>query len=196
MRWTVIEDKYRSSQSGGTHIWFSLCKCACGTIKEVERRSLKRGDSLSCGCLRREALTTHGKSHSKTFRKWTQMRASCSNPASKSAKYYQGISHVARWNDFKNFLADMGEAPAEDSILLRKNSSKGFSKNNCIWADRAAQGRLRRNSINISYQSRTQPLKDWAVELGIRYETLFYRIRKMGWSPQKAFGTPLLRKRK
>lgn len=45
--WTVlgrspVADKYRSYK------W--ICKCTCGTIKEVAASSLRSGDSKSCGC--------------------------------------------------------------------------------------------------------------------------------------------------
>lgn len=32
-----------------------LCRCDCGTEKEIESQSLRIGNTRSCGCLRREA---------------------------------------------------------------------------------------------------------------------------------------------
>lgn len=36
---------------------FWLCQCECGNKTEVDRASLKRGFTASCGCLRREVLS-------------------------------------------------------------------------------------------------------------------------------------------
>ncbi len=51
-RWTVL-NKYQVTPRGEKK-W--LCRCECGTERYVLERSLKHGGSLSCGCLRVEAL--------------------------------------------------------------------------------------------------------------------------------------------
>ena len=48
-RWVVLKYAYRD---GGKVIW--LCRCDCGTEKEVMGRSRRSGMSQSCGCLQRE----------------------------------------------------------------------------------------------------------------------------------------------
>lgn len=49
-RWTVL-DSYITTPKGEKK-W--LCRCRCGNEKYVLERSLKYGESLSCGCLRTE----------------------------------------------------------------------------------------------------------------------------------------------
>jgi hypothetical protein len=59
-RWTVIGPS-GSRAKDRSLIW--VCKCICGTIKEVGRGSLRSANSKSCGCFRAEALSkraTHG----------------------------------------------------------------------------------------------------------------------------------------
>ncbi len=51
-RWTVLDD-YIKTPRGEKKL---LCRCECGTERYVLERSLKSGASLSCGCLRLEAL--------------------------------------------------------------------------------------------------------------------------------------------
>lgn len=41
-----------------------------------------------------------------------------------------------------------------------------------------------------TYQGKTQTLFEWAKELGIKKDTLDARIRRRGWSVEKAFSTP------
>ena len=47
-RWTVL--KY-----AGDSKW--LCQCSCGNIKRIAGTTLKNGDSKSCGCYRKEAVS-------------------------------------------------------------------------------------------------------------------------------------------
>ncbi len=51
-RWTVLNDYQKTPR--GEKKWH--CRCSCGTERYVLERSLKHGGSLSCGCLREEAL--------------------------------------------------------------------------------------------------------------------------------------------
>ena len=53
--WTVLQS---APSRNGRAYW--LCKCECGTIREVSQANLKRGHSKSCGCLRKKkASETH-----------------------------------------------------------------------------------------------------------------------------------------
>lgn len=50
-RWTVLKEvKERNGER------YYLCRCDCGTEKEVRRNSLVTGNSKSCGCLRKERM--------------------------------------------------------------------------------------------------------------------------------------------
>lgn len=50
-RWTVVKFLETRGKSGQSY-W--LCKCKCGTSKEVRASHLKSGQSTSCGCYSRE----------------------------------------------------------------------------------------------------------------------------------------------
>lgn len=47
-RWTVLSEVRRNGRK------YYICRCECGTVKEVYYRSIESGVSESCGCLRRE----------------------------------------------------------------------------------------------------------------------------------------------
>lgn len=50
-RWTVLKElDIRNGER------FYLCRCKCGTEREVRRNSLVTGNSKSCGCLRKERM--------------------------------------------------------------------------------------------------------------------------------------------
>ena len=67
----------------------------------------------------------------------------CRNPKNKMYSYYgeRGITVCERWQGpagFSNFIADMGERPAETS-LDRTNNSRGYTPGNCRWATKGLQ---------------------------------------------------------
>ena len=74
-RWTVLRKTDKYTKSG---LWYYMCRCDCGTEKEVSSHSLKYGRSLSCGCVGNEkfqnmALKNKGK-NSPSFKDLTGKR--------------------------------------------------------------------------------------------------------------------------
>lgn len=76
------------------------------------------------------------------------MMARCNNPKGWGFTEYgaKGIAVCEQWNDFRNFLYDMGERPAGKSID-RIDGSKGYEPGNCRWATRSQQNANRRKYI-------------------------------------------------
>jgi hypothetical protein len=147
-RWTVLS---RAPRQGSLSAW--NCQCACGAERAVLQQSLVRGASRSCGCLNREELVARTLKHghalagaeSEMYSKWKGMRRRCLDPKSKGYPYYgaRGITVCERWNDFANFLADMGEMPPEHT-LDRIDPDGNYEPDNCRWATYAEQTANRR----------------------------------------------------
>lgn len=169
------------------------CLCDCGAKTKVYGEVLRRGNARSCGCLRRDAATTHGmsKSGSAAYKSWRAMRSRCESPNHSAYKCYggRGIKVCERWMVFENFLADMGEPPAGMTIE-RINNDAGYSPENCKWATRAEQANNRRGMLLLTLNGETMCLTAWAKRKGINNGTLAYRVRS-GWSAQKALTTPI-----
>lgn len=133
--------------SGVTMVkWF--CECDCGKTTITYQSHLRSGHTKSCGCLRVEENTTHGKRATKTYNSWDKMIQRCTNP--NNTGYYRygavGITVCDRWlESFDNFLEDMGERP-EGMTLDRIDGSGGYYKENCRWADLTEQNFNRRKS--------------------------------------------------
>jgi hypothetical protein len=138
----------------------------------------------------------HGKAKSRIWGVWRAMKSRCQNPNDAAYSNYggRGIAVCDQWNDFANFLADMGE-PAKGQTLERDNNELGYSLSNCRWADRFEQGRNKRNNVLLTIDGETHALSVWAERSGLKYSTVHWRVMQ-GWPPEAAVRTPLVTVRK
>jgi hypothetical protein len=120
-------------------------------------------------------------SRTRTYRIWIAMRARCkpAHPTHGS----RGIRVCDRWNDsFDAFLADMGEAPPGLSIE-RENNDGNYEPGNCVWATAKVQQRNTRRNRMVTHKGETMCMAAWAERLGIRWDTLYQRMKTRG-SPE------------
>lgn len=163
------------------------CRCDCGNEVDVNTKNLRTANTQSCGCLWRERISTHGMRNTRIYRIWTSMKSRCNSDIPNYGG--KGIGVCKRWLKFENFYADMGDPP--DGLTLdRKNNSKGYSPANCRWADKMTQTLNRTNTKFLTFKGETLCVSHWARRLGIRQDTLSWRIRS-GWPVKKALTTPI-----
>lgn len=199
----LIPIKYVGRNKWGNALW--LCRCDCGKEKIILGSDIKRGRSKNCGCSKLKHGHTKNRKQSKTYKSWDSMIQRCTNKNTENYEYYggRGITICDRWLEpdgqgFLNFLEDMGEKPEGKSLDRVDNNLliEGYSPNNCCWSTRKEQANNRRNDLIITFDNRTQHLIDWANEFCIPYDTLWKRIYRSCWSIEKAFNTPVIKRRK
>lgn len=183
---------------------YVLCKCDCGNELVVQYGALGAGNTKSCGCLQRETAsrqgkisnTSHGLSKTPTYHAWLTMRQRCENPRTKSYKNYgaRGISVCERWQDFTNFIADMGEKPTPKHTVERKNNNGNYEPSNCKWATRKEQRNNTRTNRFVKFNGQNKTLPQWSETLGIAASILRARIDRYHWPIEKALTTPNLGK--
>lgn len=130
---------------------------------------------------------THDKCKTPEYNIWRQMRQRCQNINAAYYKYYgaRGIKVCERWEKFENFINDMGEKPTPVHTLDRIDNDGDYAPSNCVWATRKEQAQNRRPSKPlITFNGKTQSLKDWARDLGVR-PGLLYERRGDGWSIER-----------
>ena len=144
------------------------CQCDCGGIVFVAGSSLRRGHTKSCGCLRDEIESkihsTHRKTKTRLYNVWTHIIQRCYNPKHTAYKRYggRGITVCDEWrNDFMKFY-DWAIATGYDEnaafhecTIDRIDNDKGYSPDNCRWADAKTQNANKSNSRKDKENERT-----------------------------------------
>jgi hypothetical protein len=162
-RLTIINEVEKYVSPNGISLRQVLCSCECGNEKIIIFAHLRKGNTKSCGCYKKEVVgktlikncTTHGKRSHYLYKTWFGMIDRCTNEKSQSYKYYgsRGIKVCDRWlESITNFLEDMGDKPVGTS-LDRINNDGNYEPSNCRWAnDKEQQNNRRpRKKKNIEY---------------------------------------------
>ena len=176
------------------------CLCDCGKHKIARLAHLKSGTVKSCGCLLKETpKKVHGKhllSNSKEYASWNNLVARCTNVNHRAYSLYggRGIFVCDEWKNkelgFICFLNDMGKSP-EGFSIERINNEKGYSKENCIWANKATQAKNRRTTIFIEHNGKNLCIAEWSKLLGFSKNVISERLKR-GWSIKDCLEKPLV----
>lgn len=169
------------------------CKCDCGNNCKVQSSALKGNYTVSCGCYRKQRVTTHGKSISPEYNSFNNAKNRCNNPNDKYYSDYGNRGIEFRFNSFEEFLAEIGEKPKPKELysVERINNEGHYESGNIKWALANEQSRNKRMNHNVTFNSKTQCLTDWAKDLKINVLTLFSRINDSGWCINCAFTIPV-----
>ena len=158
------------------------CRCACGMTTIVVGGELRRGNSTSCGCYRREAPITHGASRTPEHNCWQNMKQRCSNPSRPDYQHYggKGIRVCNRWLDsFENFLEDIGPRPSPKHSIDRIDSDGDYTPENCRWATKVVQVRESRKLSEADVRAIRRAYSHGATQrqLATRYGVVHSNIR-------------------
>ena len=130
-----------------------------------------------------------------TYRSWQNMVARCSQPSNPAFRAYKkrGITLCARWREFENFLADMGERPPGSYTLDRINNDSNYEPGNCRWATKREQANNRSTNVIFEYRGRNLTFAQLVLETGVSKDILRSRLlRGKGgpWTVEDAVLTP------
>jgi hypothetical protein len=198
-RLTVIKKAEKSEN--GRAFWH--CRCECGNEKTVLGKDLRSGNSKSCGCLKKELMssrmTTHGCTNTRLYNIWYSMKQRCENPSTeKSRMNYKnrGITICPEWHDISSFQEwALSNGYTKELTIDRKNNDKGYYPENCRWVDNKTQANNRRSCRNITFNGETHTIAQWAERLGMSYNVLDNRLLYLGWDIEKALTIPVKKRR-
>jgi hypothetical protein len=150
------------------------------TIPDNFKVRHSRGGCKECLVCERARIAEF-KQRNPLYDTWKTMIRRCSDPKFKDWHLYGGknppIKVCDRWMTLNNFIIDMYPRP-KGHTLERKNSNGDYEKDNCKWATSKEQGRNTRRNHYIEIEGRRLTIAEWAEIAGIKYFTLFMRIKR------------------
>lgn len=203
-RLSVVENLGISKANSGHTYSIFKCICDCGNTCIKTGATLKSGKSISCGCFRREIsrnkATYHGYSQTKLYQVWSAFRARCNRPSDPTYRNYggRGIGYAPEWDDFMAFHKWAYENGYKQDVgltLERIDVNKGYTPENCCWADRKRQSNNKRNNLYFTIDSVTHTLAEWCELYEVPYGRVEARVQKLGWDIEEALTIPAFGKR-
>lgn len=203
-RLTVIEELPVYISESGYKVKKCLCICDCGKKKTIRLYDLTSKKTKSCGCIQKEKVgarnRTHGKSKTRLYHTWFDMKHRCTKSINPEYKNYggRGISVCEEWineNGFTNFENwALRNGYKENLSLDRINNDLNYSPDNCRWVDRVTQQRNRTDNVWITYKGMTKCIAEWSEITGLSFDCISYRF-KNNWTPEEIIETPLYGRR-
>lgn len=165
------------------------CRCDCGNVTSVYGCHLTTGQSTSCGCFNKEqtskANLKHGMRNERLYNIWSHMKARCSNE--KTAQYAdyggRGIKVCDEWLSFKSFSEwALNNGYRDDLTIDRIDVDKGYSPDNCRWANIEQQANNKRNTAYITVDGVKMSIADWQRRIG---KNTLYARKHMGHTEEQ-----------
>lgn len=184
-RWTVIKYSHKNSK----RMVYWLCKCDCGNEKIVLGNNLRRGKSLSCGCLARELNSQNhqlgkDKDRTKIYYAWSNLKRRCYDEKNFNYQNYgaRGIVVCNKWkNNFQEFYDwSIKNGYAKNLTLDRIDVNGNYEPSNCRWITLLEQANNKRNNYYVKYENKMYTIADLSRKLNMNYDKLKHRIRKYG----------------
>lgn len=125
----------------------------------------------------------HGGKGEHLYEVWCSIKQRCLNPNNPRYARYggRGITVCDEWlNDYPAFRKWAMENGYEDNGKLsidRIDNDGNYEPSNCRWADNLTQANNKSSNVLITYNGKTQTLREWSEETGIHMDNLYYRYR-------------------
>lgn len=141
---------------------------------------------------------------SSMYIRFMNLKARCLRPCDKDYPRYgaRGVTVCDRWlhgengkTGFECFLEDMGEPPFDKASVDRVDTTKGYSPENCRWANAIQQGNNRVTNHLVTIKEETKTIAEWSRISGVGPKTIRYRLIQ-GVPPEQAVFDPPNRKRR
>ena len=190
----VVIREYGRDKSGHV-LW--LCRCLgkngddCGKEVIASTNDLRRGHTQSCGCLKRERLTTHDCTYEPWYHTYAGMMQRCGHRDGASEHKLnnyrdRGIEVCSEWIESPRVFGDwlLAHGWRKGLQIDRIDNNKGYSPDNCRVVTPKENNNNRRNTVKLDDGT---PLAMFCSSLGIEtregrgHTKKYHRILKM-WS--------------
>lgn len=146
----------------------------------------------------RKKYESHGESYTRLYKVWKNIKKRCNCTTTDCYETYggRGIKMCKEWEDsfvaFRDWAFANGykeDALPKECTIDRIDNQKGYSPDNCRWADWRTQQNNRRANVYVTYNGQTHTIAEWARITGMSFTGMMKRYRN-GWSPERMITTP------
>lgn len=194
-RLTILKEEIKNKH--GHRMASALCEC--GNTGIYVLFSITSGRTKSCGCLQKERAASaqylHGLTKHSLYFIWNSIKWRCYNPKCPAFKNYgeRGVRMCDEWkNDFKLFYDWCINNGWEEGLELDKDilgNGLLYSPETCCFVTTKENSRHRRNTVILEFNGVKKPLTEWAELFNKNPAILSQRIRRNGWSIERAITT-------
>lgn len=130
---------------------------------------------------------------------WSNMIQRCTNPNNKRYKDYgeRGITVCDEWRHdfdaFEKWALSAGydkNAQHKKCTIDRIDVNRGYSPDNCRFADNITQCNNKRNNRFLDCDGERHTIQEWARIQGMPDYVIRDRLWKLGWDVERAIKTP------
>lgn len=192
-RLTVI-DRFHTNK----HHTMWLCECDCGNQCVVQGTSLKRGNTTSCGCYKREnaqkLYSSVRQNDKRLYAVWNGIKQRCRNKNNLSYHNYggRGINICDEWADsyeaFYNWAVSAGYKKGLE--IDRIDNDGDYCPSNCRFSDHTLQANNKRNVKLWTINGVSKSLAEWCREYDTDYYLVRQRVYKLKWDIEEALSKP------
>lgn len=110
---------------------------------------------------------------------WVNMRQRCNNPRNPMYPHYggRGIRVCSRWNDFHQFVRDVGSRPDPEMTLDRMDNDRGYEPMNVRWATPVQQANNRSDNRHLRAGETDKTMANWGRQAGVEADTIHFRLK-------------------
>lgn len=134
-----------------------------------------------------------GGTFTKKYNAWMGAKARCLNRKHPSYPRYggRGIPFFDAWREFAQFDRDMPDPPGPEYSLERRDPREGYTPWNCTWALPKEQARNKADTVIYRWNGIRGTFPELVEKAGVNYHAAYKRFRRMGWTLEEAFATPV-----
>ena len=190
-----LTDFRAATPTSKAHEQYGLFECPYdGTIFETVVRSVKSGNTLSCGCLQRKAAHDtsfkHGMHGTRLYRIHNNMIQRCTNLKNDAYEYYGGRGIIVCDEWLQNFITFKDWAITNgykaNLELDRIKTTLGYSPENCHWTNHLKNSQnknlIQSNNTSgyrgVSYNKNKRKYEAYITDNGIVHKLGYHNTKE------------------
>lgn len=186
-RLTVVGEAGFYTTTKGKRVRLIECVCDCGNKMVARLTNLRTGNTVSCGCFKKESISNQKRCHhmqnTRIYRIWCGIKRRCYNKNDEHYHLYGGrdIKVCKEWREsfleFYNWAINNGY---DDSLSIdRIDFNRDYEPNNCRWANQKTQCRNKSSTAYFLIKDIKMPVVGFCEIFGLDYRYVMKVLNKM-----------------